>query len=106
MLKIGKADYDLYVFKNPRADCNPNDCTKTTGSQAADFQSSSSANPEIASIPVVGSMTVLLVGKLLEAVFIRRALTWSGVRFGFCCNRRAAAPLTTGVAMLVPLRRI
>jgi PKD domain-containing protein len=48
----GKADYDLYVFKNPRTDCNPNDCTKTTGSQAADFQSASSANPEIASIPV------------------------------------------------------
>src|SRR5579864_625184 len=48
----GKADYDLYVYKNPRNDCNPSDCTVTNGSQAADFQSSSSANPEIASIPV------------------------------------------------------
>ena len=48
----GKADYDLYVFKNPRNDCSPQDCTVTTGNQAADFQSSSSANPEIASIPV------------------------------------------------------
>ncbi len=48
----GKADYDLYVYKNPRNDCSPSDCTVTNGSQAADFQSSSSANPEIASIPV------------------------------------------------------
>lgn len=48
----GKADYDLYIYKNPRNDCNPNDCTKTTGSQAADHQSASSANPEITSIPV------------------------------------------------------
>ncbi len=48
----GKSDYDLYVYKSPRNDCNPNDCTVTTGSQAADFQSASSANPEIASIPV------------------------------------------------------
>src|SRR5438045_5438221 len=48
----GKGDYDLYAYKNPRNDCSPNDCTKTTGSQAADFQSASSANPEIASIPV------------------------------------------------------
>ena len=52
----GKADYDLYVYKNPRGDCNPNDCTVTTGSQAADFQSSSSANPEIASIPVADGL--------------------------------------------------
>jgi len=49
----GKADYDLYVYKNPRNDCNPNDCTSTNGGQAADFQSASSANPEIATIPVV-----------------------------------------------------
>jgi hypothetical protein len=48
----GKADYDLYIYKNPRNDCSPNDCTVTTGSQAADFQSASSANPEIATIPV------------------------------------------------------
>src|SRR5256885_989808 len=48
----GKADYDLYVYKNPRNDCSPNDCTVTTGGQAADFQSASGANPEIATIPV------------------------------------------------------
>ena len=48
----GKADYDLYIYKNPRNDCSPNDCTKTTGSQGADFQSASGANPEIATIPV------------------------------------------------------
>lgn len=35
----GESDYDLYVYKNPRSDCNPQDCTVTDGSQAADFQS-------------------------------------------------------------------
>src|SRR5256714_5022697 len=48
----GKADYDLYVYRNPRNDCKPNDCTVTNGGQAADFQSASSSNPEIATIPV------------------------------------------------------
>ena len=51
-------------------------------------------------------MAVLLAGNVLEAVFISRAFTWSGVRFGFSCSRSTAAPLTTGVAMLVPLNRI
>src|SRR5947207_11556277 len=46
----GSSDYDLYIYKNPRNDCNPTDCTSTDGSQAADYQSSSSANPEIATI--------------------------------------------------------
>ena len=46
----GQSDYDLYIYKNPRADCSPQDCTVTNGSQAADFQSSGSANPEIAYI--------------------------------------------------------
>jgi hypothetical protein len=50
----GASDYDLYVFKNPRSDCSPTDCTSTDGSQAADFQSASSANPEIA---FVGGLT-------------------------------------------------
>src|SRR6266487_903350 len=44
----GASDYDLYIYKNPRADCNPQDCTTTDGSQAADYQSASSSNPEIA----------------------------------------------------------
>ncbi len=44
------SDYDLYIYKNPRSDCSPADCTATDGSQAADYQSASSSNPEIASI--------------------------------------------------------
>ena len=35
----GNSDYDIYIYKNPRADCSPNDCTVTDGSQAADYQS-------------------------------------------------------------------
>jgi len=46
----GASDYDLYIYKNPRADCNPQDCTTTDGSEAADYQSASSSNPEIATI--------------------------------------------------------
>jgi hypothetical protein len=46
----GKSDYDLYIYKNPRSDCTPNDCTTTDGSEAADYQSASSNNPEIATI--------------------------------------------------------
>jgi len=46
----GASDYDLYIYKNPRSDCSPQDCTSTDGTQAADFQSASSANPEIANI--------------------------------------------------------
>ncbi len=48
----GQSDYDLYIYKNPRNDCSPTDCTQTSGSQAADYQSASGANPEVASIPV------------------------------------------------------
>ena len=60
----GNSDYDLYVFKNPRGDCNPNDCTVTTGSQAADYQSASGSNPEIANVPVsdgIQKYTVVVV---------------------------------------------
>src|SRR5205807_2200083 len=46
----GASDYDLYIYRNPRNDCSPQDCTSTDGSQAADSQSASSANPEIATI--------------------------------------------------------
>jgi hypothetical protein len=46
----GQSDYDLYIFKNPRNDCSPSDCTVTNGSRQADFQSASGANPEVASI--------------------------------------------------------
>ena len=46
---------------------------------------------------------LLLDGKVLLAVFISLAFTWSGVSNGFCWSTRAAAALTTGVAMLVPL---
>jgi hypothetical protein len=46
----GQSDYDLYIYKNPRSDCSPNDCTVTDGTQAADYQSASGSNPEIATI--------------------------------------------------------
>src|SRR6266478_4001229 len=46
----GASDYDIYIYKNPRSDCSPTDCTSTDGSQAADYQSASSSNPEIATI--------------------------------------------------------
>lgn len=51
------SDYDLYVFKNPRNDCSPNDCTVTNGSQKADTQSASSSNPEVATIPLVDGIS-------------------------------------------------
>src|SRR5437764_7723036 len=34
----GSSDYDLYIYKNPRNDCSPQDCTSTDGSRAADSQ--------------------------------------------------------------------
>ena len=52
---------------------------------------------------MTGSVATLEVGKLLLAVFMRRALTWSGVRPGCLCKSTATAPLTIGAAMLVPL---
>jgi len=45
------------------------------------------------------------VGKVLYAVFIRRALNLAGVRVGSCCSNMATTPLAPGVAMLVPLSR-
>ena len=53
--------------------------------------------------PVVGSVAVLITGKVFDAVFINRAFTVSGVRPGCFWSIRATAPETTGVAMLVPL---
>ena len=44
----GQSDYDLYVYKNPRGDCSPSNCTVTDGTQAADYQSASGNNPEVA----------------------------------------------------------
>lgn len=49
----GQADYDLYIFKNPRSDCSPNDCSTTDGFEPADFQSASGSNPEVATISPV-----------------------------------------------------
>src|SRR5438477_6995203 len=46
----GSSDYDLYIYKTPRSDCNPMNCTSTDGGEAADYQSASSSNPEIATI--------------------------------------------------------
>ena len=54
-------------------------------------------------VPVPKSMAVVVGENPFQAVFINRAFTWSGVIEGFCCKSSAAAPLTTGVAMLVPL---
>src|SRR5205809_1566593 len=53
----GASDYNLYIYKNPRGDCSPQDCTSTDGSQAADYQSASSANPEVATISPVSDGT-------------------------------------------------
>src|SRR5207237_9750068 len=46
----GNSDYDFDNYKNPRADCSPNNCTVTDGSHAADYQSAGGSNPEVASI--------------------------------------------------------
>jgi hypothetical protein len=56
--------------------------------------------------PVVGSVVVLSIGNDFVALSINRALTVSGVNVGSAWIIRAAAPLTTGVAMLVPLNRM
>ena len=55
--------------------------------------------------PVTGSVATLWDGNSLEAVFMSRAFTWSGVRLGSFSSSSATAPLTIGVAILVPLRR-
>ena len=59
----GQSDYDLYIYKTPRADCSPTDCTVTDGTQAANAQSASSNNPEVASFnPLAdGSQTFTVV---------------------------------------------
>ena len=45
------------------SDCNPSDCTSTDGTQAADYQSASTNNPEIATISPLqdGSQTYTIV---------------------------------------------
>ena len=55
-------------------------------------------------MPVVESVTgmFIVLGKPRHAVRINLAFTWSGVRFEFPSISIAAAPLTIGVAMLVP----
>src|SRR5436309_3507292 len=45
----GKSDYDLYVYRGT--------VTNTDGSQSADYQSASSANPEAPTIPPVADRT-------------------------------------------------
>jgi hypothetical protein len=51
------------------------------------------------------AMTGMNRGNCFVAVFISRSLTVSGVRFGSFCSIKATVPLTTGVAIDVPLRR-
>src|SRR5438874_1489014 len=63
----GQAHYDLYVFKTPRSDCNPTDCTQPDGGQQADAQSSSflgPRNPQVAYIAVTSdtqTYTIMIV---------------------------------------------
>jgi PKD repeat protein len=59
----GSSDYDLYIYKTPRTDCNPTDCTRTDGGEPADYQSASSNNPEIATISPLhdGTQTYTIV---------------------------------------------
>jgi hypothetical protein len=54
--------------------------------------------------PLRGSLATLYAGKFFVAVSISFAFTWSGVKVGSFWISRAAAPLTIGAAMLVPLR--
>ena len=46
----GQSDYDLDIYKIPRGDCDPDDCTITDGSQAPDYHGGGGSNPEIATI--------------------------------------------------------
>ena len=48
-------------------------------------------------------MITEVCGKFLVAVSIRRAFTWSGVRF-WLLSRAATAPLADAVAILVPFK--
>lgn len=61
----GSSDYDLYIYKTPRTDCPDanHQCTQTDGGEAADYQSASSNNPEIASISPLhdGTQTYTIV---------------------------------------------
>src|SRR5207244_5618405 len=56
--------------------------------------------------PVPRFVAEVYCPKPCHAVVIRRAFTWSGVRAGFCWRCRAATPLTSGAAILVPLIRM
>jgi hypothetical protein len=46
----GQSDYDLDIYKIPRGDCSPDDCTVTDGSQAPDYRGGGQSNPEVATI--------------------------------------------------------
>jgi hypothetical protein len=62
-----QAHYDIYLFKTPRNDCNPSDCTQPDGSQQADSQSASflgPRNPQIAFVAVTSdtqTYTVMII---------------------------------------------
>ncbi|PYJ86681.1 MAG: hypothetical protein DME70_07720, partial [Verrucomicrobia bacterium] len=62
-----QAHYDIYIFKTPRNDCNPNDCTQPDGSEQADSQASSflgPRNPQIAYVAVTSdtqTYTVMII---------------------------------------------
>jgi len=56
----GTSNYDLCIYKNPRSNCTPQKIAPPqTGSEAANYQSASSANPEIANIDKLTTATHL-----------------------------------------------
>jgi hypothetical protein len=101
----GNSDYDLYIYKNPRGDCSPNDCTVTDGSQMADYQSASSNNPEVANIsplPTDGlphKYTIVIVPytPTREVINVRIELLPGGAGGGGGGSFGGADPTTPGV---------
>ncbi len=59
----GNSDYDSYIYKIPRTDCNPTNCTNTDGSQTPNYSSATGSNPEVALISplVAGTQQYTLV---------------------------------------------
>jgi Fibronectin type III domain len=101
----GNSDYDLYIYKNPRGDCSPNDCTVTDGSQMADYQSASGNNPEVANIsplPTDGlphKYTIVIVPytPTQEVINVRIELLPGGAGGGGGGSFGGADPTTPGV---------
>jgi hypothetical protein len=101
----GNSDYDLYIYKNPRGNCSPNDCTVTDGTQMADYQSASGSNPEVANIgplPTDGlphKYTIVIVPytPTREVVNVRIELNPGGAGVGGGGSFGGADPTSPGV---------